>query len=538
MDHVLTCTMQDGPAIVIGERVLASPASSALVTLTVNDRRGPLLIGGNQDSDIWDSYFFPLFCQDLASYETKSQERKVTGITLLVRNPLHLDRAVTKLQSTKQSAAPTVWNNLDNLPWPLNPLNGTPHEAAIAMVRLISCFSKDMHSLNQQAQTHVYSHTLLLKYLHKYRAHLMKLATEEHHVTNTYQSLFKSTDCTIDQWLQLYADPYLVTKATEMLESLVSYFEDHITSSLEEEVDQTVDSETMSREIIVSMRTAIQFMHSCYQVKVNIHYKQTFTHQARGTPLSYLDITHEEKILYPKGHPYSGRDIIIDSYTEQITDVIIACMYLKTNTVLRSTIAGESSESDPLYQHFDAGGTLIIDLADTWGTPLARAIMDSLWMIKIDQAISKRRSSSDHALYVTDATPFLLPSSNKLPTITRSRRRGVLVTLGIPSFQNFKELTQNDWFNRMIASFPNRIVPIDINDTQTLQNLDNGEGKIDGFIQTSYASRKKAYFIFRSTFTNKNKPILIKPLPLHIYANRDHEDYLITDQCVETQQAP
>ncbi|WP_103109509.1 hypothetical protein [Brevibacillus reuszeri] len=529
-----TCTRQDGPTIVIGERVLASPASPALVTLKVNERRAPLLIGGNQESDIWDSYFYPLFNQDLANYQTKSWKRNLTGITLLVRSQHHFERAVEKVYSTAHSDTLIIWNTLTDLPWPINPLSGTPKDAAITMVRLISCFSEDRHSLNQHAQSHVYSHTLLLKYLHTYQDHIRNLSNDENSqtkksITNTYESLFDSSDCTIDQWLHLYADPYLVRKATETLESLVSNFESQFSSPLSEEEGDTTDSDkAITKEIMVSMRAVIQFMHSCYQVKVNIRYQQTFTLQDRGTPLSYIDVIHKEKIQYPRGHPHSGKDTIIDAYSEQIKDVVNACMYLKTNSVLRNTIAGEISKSDPIYEHFVTGGILLINLADTWGTPRTRAIMDALWMTKIDQAISKRMILSDHSLYITDASPFLQSTTNKFHAVTRSRKRGVFVTLGIPSFPIFRELSTSDQLNRIMASFPNRIFPVLVNNTQSLQNLGIRENNEEDSIRTPYVGSKTALSIFRSSFIEKNKAILMKPLPLPTDANHDY-DCLITN---------
>jgi len=499
MEQTLSSVMLDGSTIIIGERIQhnCGPAP-ALVTLSTTDRRSPFIIGGVTESNIWTNYLLPLIQQDLMTLEKKTSERELSGITLLIQDRTQFEDAKELLSSSLFQSV-QIWQS-DDIPWHLNPLEGTPHQAAAVLLRMISTLSDPTKKLHPLAEEHVLAHTLLIKFLHQFQSIILYLSETNRSERgnkslvsiDTYQSLFQSTQCTIDEWLRMYADPVLVVKATRTLEMLATYLEqNHPKYSVN----------------IGEMRSIVRFMEACYQERTVSRTTLSYVTQQRGTPLLYLQENQVEKVLYPLGHPHEQEKVMQDTYSEHLASVLSSCMFLRTNTAFRSLLIGK--EGHPLFEHFNSGGILLVYINDLWGTDISRSLLHTLWLATLEQYALHRSPQTDHSIVITEGTTYLCREYRDGHLLKRGRRKGVFITCGVRDFRLLRNMCSISHFETILASFPNRIIDVSVYDPHLHFFLRSDIDSLEEFERMRPDLSLKTVSVFRSSVSG-NKPLLIK----------------------------
>ncbi|MDC0764183.1 hypothetical protein POF51_26030 [Brevibacillus sp. AG] len=499
MEQTLSSVLLDGSTIIIGERIQhdCGPAP-ALVTLSSTDRSSPFIIGGAAESNIWSNYLLPLIQQDLMKLEKKTSERELSGITLLIQDPNQFEEAKELISSSVYRSVQT-WQS-DDIPWHLNPLEGTPHQAAAVLLKLISTLSDSTKKLHPLAEEHVLAHTLLLKFLHQFQSIILYLSesnqNERGHnrpvIIDTYHSIFESTQCTIDEWLRMYADPVLVVKATRTLEMLAHY------------LDQNHPKYSAN---IGEMRSIVRFMESCYQERTVSRTTLCYVTQQRGTPLLYLQQTQVEKILYPSGHPHEQERVIQDTYSEHLSDVLSTCMFLSTNKAFRNFLIGK--DVHPLIEHFNSGGVLLVYINDQWGSDTSRSLLQTLWLATLEQYALHRSNLTDHSIVITEGTSYLYRDYRDGHLLKRGRKRGVFITCGVRDFRLLRNMCSISHFETILASFPNRIIDVSLYDPHLHFFLRSEIDLLEDFEKMHPDLTLKTLSVFRSSISG-TKPLLIK----------------------------
>lgn len=497
--------------IVLGERVSPAPTpSSASIRLQPQDRRFPLLIAGSETSNIWEDFLFPILHQDL-SHIREENLRRMSGLTVIVPSKELMRKTTDIIRSHGYTGKETIcWDITSAYPWQLNPLDGSAEDAARTMCSLMTGSSSSDTTENRLAEDHVYFHTKLLKMLHAHQIEIEAIVNEhllfqKNAPPLSYQELFQTSSCTLDQWLHLYADPYIAKEATRTLHYLIKQKGKPSASSSDQAA--AVD------EFIEESQKVFSFLSSCYAYKQNDQWKAIRLSQATGTPLYFIARERGEYVCYPPGHPHEGKWVVFDVYADQIPDVISLCMFLRTNTAFRKLMIGQNYIN--LMEHFERGGILVINTDQTWETAPARSLFETVLMSKIEQAIFSRSDLTDHSLLIGEATRYLIESNlqKRSHFLLRARKTGVFLTMGVPRFSLIRDTCTSTQIENILASFRNRLIFADIYDASVCMLLRMDEPFLHQGPGETHGGHS-SIALFRGASEKHFYPVLLKNVPI------------------------